>query len=266
MRRLIHISDLHFGRENPQVVEALLEEIRLAAPDLVVISGDLTQRARTAQFEKAAEFLNRLTARYLVVPGNHDHPLYQLPLRLFRPLMKYKRFIQKETEPEYIDPELCVLGIDSTNPYQWKEGRWRERHLRRIKSKFSPASARSLRILVMHHPPDLDSGVLQDILSAEPDLLLSGHLHIAGATLARPKAASSTLILSAAGTAVSRRLRGESNSFNVIEVSDPVTGHMKPSVRIEARVFEGDAFHPVRSQFFVHGAQGWHMPQTELER
>lgn len=267
MRRIIHISDLHFGRENPLVLERLLAEIRSLHPDLVVISGDFTQRARSSQFRSARDFLHALPVPYLAVPGNHDLPLYHLARRVFHPLANYERYIHPNPEPEFADGELCILGVDTTNRFQWKEGRWRKRHLSRIRDKFSNDTQHLLRILVMHHPPHLGSSVLQDVLATEPDILLSGHLHLAGATLARPPRIRDgrSIILASAGTAISVRLRGESNSFNVIDVERPSGAKEKPIVRIESRIYSGNGFTRMKTQTFVHEKSGWTLRETEKE-
>ena len=92
MRTVAHLSDLHFGREDPRVVEAVLQDVDAQHPDLVVVSGDLTQRARRGQFQAARAFLDRFKAPVLVVPGNHDIPLFDLARRFFRPLKRYRSF------------------------------------------------------------------------------------------------------------------------------------------------------------------------------
>jgi len=83
---LLQISDPHFGTEDPGAVEALVPLVHEKRPGLVVLSGDITQRARRGQFEAARRFLDRLPAAALVViPGNHDIPLFNVFGRLLRP-------------------------------------------------------------------------------------------------------------------------------------------------------------------------------------
>ena len=103
MRTLVHLSDLHFGRVDERLLEPLARRVHALAPDVVAVSGDLTQRARTAQFRAARRFLDTLPQPLLVVPGNHDVPLYNLWQRFLHPLAKYRRYISEEVEPAYID-------------------------------------------------------------------------------------------------------------------------------------------------------------------
>lgn len=104
MRTLVHLSDLHFGRVDETLLQPLIECVTAAAPDVVVVvSGDLTQRARSAQFIEARTFLSRLPSLQIVVPGNHDVPLYNIVDRLFRPLTRFKRFIEPSLTPSFID-------------------------------------------------------------------------------------------------------------------------------------------------------------------
>src|SRR5215217_5454714 len=126
-RRVVHLSDLHFGREDRRVVAALVAEIARLSPDLVAVSGDLTQRARRRQFERARAFLDALPFPRLVVPGNHDVPLFNLVARLLNPLGGYRRFITADLQPVFIDPMLVVVGMDTTRPSTLKSGRIAER-------------------------------------------------------------------------------------------------------------------------------------------
>src|SRR5690242_14627277 len=100
MRTIAQISDLHFGREIGAVIESLLVSLAQHGPDLVVVSGDLTQRARMSEFTQARRFLDRIAEPKLVVPGNHDLPLYNIAARLVRPLRNYNRFIAPVGQPE----------------------------------------------------------------------------------------------------------------------------------------------------------------------
>src|SRR2546421_621876 len=113
MRILAHISDLHFGTESSPVVEGLLADLLAARPHLLVVSGDLTQRARTDQFAAARAFLDRVPFPQLIVPGNHDIPLYDVGRRFLRPLHRYRRLITPELSPTFYDDELAVLGVNT---------------------------------------------------------------------------------------------------------------------------------------------------------
>src|SRR4029077_8283305 len=111
MRTIVHLSDVHFGRVNATIVDPLEAAIRAIAPDLVTVSGDFTQRARRSQFRAARAFLDRLPTPQLVVPGNHDVPLFNLPARFLDPFGGYRRYISPDLEPAYQDDELIVVGL-----------------------------------------------------------------------------------------------------------------------------------------------------------
>jgi 3',5'-cyclic AMP phosphodiesterase CpdA len=256
MRRLVHLSDLHFGRSQKEVTEAVLREVSELKPDLVIISGDLTQRARSLEFVEAAKFVGQLPGRVLVVPGNHDIPLYHLPLRLFQPLRGYKRYIEGAREPTYEDSEMIVAGINTVTRWRWKEGRLRGRQLRHLDTVFSKGSADHVRLVFMHHPP---MGHLQDVTTSfanRPDLVLSGHLHLSGAVIHQSGA-----ILVAAGTAVSTRTRQDhANSFNVIDVN-ATPG--RAEVRINVVAWNGTKFDQLREQTFERVDRCWRESPTE---
>src|ERR1043165_359659 len=109
MRTLVHLSDLHFGRIDPAIIDPLIETVRGLNPTLVAVSGDLTQRARSEQFKEARAFLDALPSPQIVVPGNHDVPLHNVFARFFQPLTKYRRYITPDLEPFHADDELAVL-------------------------------------------------------------------------------------------------------------------------------------------------------------
>src|SRR5436190_11433609 len=113
MRTLVHLSDLHFGRANPALLAPLARCVAQSKPDLVVVSGDLTQRARAREFREARRFLDTLPSPQLVVPGNHDVPLYNIFQRFFEPLDKYRRIITDNLEPMHLDAEMVVVGINT---------------------------------------------------------------------------------------------------------------------------------------------------------
>lgn len=212
MRTIVHLSDLHFGRVDEPLLAPLTRRIHELAPQLVVVSGDLTQRARSAEFERARAFLDALPQPQLVVPGNHDNSLHNPFKRLLRPMGDYRRYINADLEPTYADDEIAALGVNTA----WvlsKEGRVSRRRQALLRERVRAQPADVVRIVVTHHPFDV----------AGADLLLSGHLHVAhaGTVAPRVRQAGSTAVLVQAGTATSSRLRGETNSFNVIRVRAP---------------------------------------------
>ena len=122
MRLIAHLSDLHFGRERRSDVAVLQAELQALAPDLVIVSGDLTQRARAKQFAAAREFLRSLPGPTLVLPGNHDLPLYDVPRRALDPLGMYRRFIARDLCPSFYDGELAVLALNTATASAWRKG------------------------------------------------------------------------------------------------------------------------------------------------
>src|SRR4051794_12900869 len=129
MRTLVHLSDLHFGRTDPAVIEPLLDTVRAIAPHVVVVSGDLTQRARSAEFEEARRFLAALPSPQIVVPGNHDVPLYNVFKRTLRPLAGFARYITTDLSPAYADGEIAILGINTARSMVIKNGRINEQQI-----------------------------------------------------------------------------------------------------------------------------------------
>ena len=233
MRTLVHLSDLHFGRIDAAIIEPLIAEIAATRPDVLVVSGDLTQRARAAEFDAARSFLDRLPKTQIVVPGNHDVPLYRLWERFLSPLGKYRRHIDTGLEPSFIDDEIAVLGINTARSLTFKNGRINAEQIRQIHSRLDPLPESLTKIVVTHHPFDLPdapdraelvghAGKAMKVFSTcGVDLLLAGHFHTshAGDTSGRYELPGYAALVVQAGTATSTRGRGESNSFNVLRVS-----------------------------------------------
>lgn len=243
MARLIHLSDLHFGAHDLRLVDAVAERVDEEKPDLVVISGDFTQRARTEQFKDACEFLDRLREAghdVLAVPGNHDVPLYDVFRRFLSPLTRYKRYIDDTLCPVHELAGVTVVGINTARSLTFSDGRINEEQMKFIRETFGRSDASALRVLVTHHPlfalPVGETGELKRAVgrnelaldaAAESgvDMLLAGHHHTASTHSARDLVtrAGPALVVQA-GTATSVRLRDEEQSFNRIDIQgDSVT-------------------------------------------
>jgi len=264
VRTIVHLSDLHFGRVDHALLDPLARTVRSLAPHLVVVSGDLTQRAKPTQFQEARAFLDTLPAPQLVVPGNHDVPLYNLFRRFFRPLDAYVRHISPDLQPVRIDDEIAVVGVNTARSAVFKGGRINEQQMARVRDLLCPLPPQVTKIVVTHHPFDLPPGhdsrqlvgrarkAMQLFSRCGADILLSGHLHESHAsdTRLRYKIEDFAALVVQAGTATSTRGRGEANSFNVLRIEHP-------RVRVERFAWDGSGFAPQDTAAYEHGSDGW---------
>lgn len=230
MRTIVHLSDLHFGRVNPAILQPLLTFISEAKPDLVAISGDLTQRARTEEFQAARDFLDAIPFPQIVVPGNHDVPLYNVLSRFVRGLDRYRRYIAEDLAPFFADEEIAVLGMNTARALTFKDGRISTEQIAAMQTRFQQFPGEQTKIVVTHHPFDLPVGAesgrvvgrareaMEALAGCRVDLLLAGHFHIAhtGSSTTRFRIPGYSALVVAAGTTTSTRGRGEPNSLNVI--------------------------------------------------
>jgi 3',5'-cyclic AMP phosphodiesterase CpdA len=232
MRTIVHVSDLHFGRVDPALLEPLRDAVHELHPELLVVSGDLTQRARRAQFKRAAAFLDTLPRPQLVVPGNHDVPLYDVARRFLAPLARFRRSIEAEEFPYYEDAEIAAIGVNTARSLTFKGGRINHEQVAEVERRFRGLPEPVTRIVVSHHPFDLPEGgdesdlvgragmAMQAFAGCGVDVFLSGHLHAthAGSTARRYRIEGYAALVVQAGTATSTRERGEANAFNVLRI------------------------------------------------
>nr|WP_294847943.1 metallophosphoesterase [uncultured Sphingomonas sp.] len=277
MAKLVHLSDLHFGAHDPRLVAAVETRIGETKPDLVVISGDFTQRARTSQFKQAASLLARLEQQgydVLAVPGNHDIPLYDVLRRFMSPLRRYRRYIAKDIYPYRDLDDAEVLGINTARSLTFKDGRINEEQVAHVRTIFGTQPADKVRILVTHHPmfalpvgdgPELGKAVgrqkmaLEAVSDAGVDLLLAGHNHRASTGNAEDIVAGAGQVLVVqAGTATSLRIRDEEQSFNIIDVSG------QGEVVITVQAWAGDGFSSQNAQRFVRREGLWETAQGKV--
>jgi 3',5'-cyclic AMP phosphodiesterase CpdA len=268
VRTILHLSDLHFGALDEQLLPPLLETSDRLRPDLIAISGDFTQRARRSQFRRARAFLDQLRAPILAVPGNHDVPLLDLAVRFLDPLANYRRFISGDLAPVFADLEIVVVGLNSARStlFAHGQGRLNASQVRGATARFDAAPPGAVKIVVTHHPFEVPRGhgdhhvigraemAMSALAGAGADLFLSGHLHVShvGHSAERYKIAAHSALVVQAGT-ISRRGRGEVNSFNLLRIEPS-------SIAIERFSWNEttQGFTPAWEGLFERAADGWH--------
>ncbi len=227
MSLLLQMSDPHFGTEQPQVARALIALAHQLRPDLAVLSGDITQRARPAQFCAARAFADRLGMPVLAIPGNHDIPLFDWWARLRHPYARFGAAFGPELEPVHDAPDLLVIGLNTTRALRHKNGEVSPQQVDRAARLLAQARPAQLRVVVVHQPVAVicasdvsnrlrgHAAALERWARAGADIVMGGHIHLPYVVplqdLARP------LWAVQAGTAVSSRVRdGAPNSVNLL--------------------------------------------------
>ena len=275
MRRIAHISDLHFGRTDAQVVESLIAELNRDRPDLIIASGDFTMRSRRKEFVEARAFLDRLASPWIGVPGNHDIAYFKLLTRFFHPFRRYRRFIAQETEPSWFDDEIGVVCLNTVRTWapevDWSQGKITRAKIAEAEGRLAALPKDVFRIVVGHHPfmpPPWDAearlvGHAGEALAAfrrhGVGLTLAGHLHRHYARFAEadevgaePKSvavdegsarvSARRLLAVQAGSATSLRLRGgEPNAYNRIVIENG-------AAVVTVRVWNGTAWEDAADQ------------------
>jgi 3',5'-cyclic AMP phosphodiesterase CpdA len=259
------MSDVHFGRTDDAVVRELVSAVHELRPDLVAVSGDLTQRARPEQFEQARLFLEMLPGPQIVVPGNHDVPLHNVYARFVEGLATYRRVITSDLTPFRSDEEIAVLGLNTARSLTLKNGRVNTEQVEIVEQTLGRQPPEIVKILVSHHPFDLPGNysgkhlvgsahkAMARFIACRVDIFLAGHYHLSycGHTAERYQFGDHAAVFVQAGTACSTRGRGESNSFNVLRVTTS-------SLAVETFAFGNDGqFRPTETQRFSRGGNGW---------
>jgi 3',5'-cyclic AMP phosphodiesterase CpdA len=270
MRTIAHISDLHFGRVEQRAADALVADLSQQKFDLLICSGDFTQRARVGQYRTAAAFMKRLPGPQITVPGNHDIPLWNMFRRFLSPLGQYRRFINANLWPVYQDQEIFVLGMNTARPFTasfngfWKDGKISSSQLVELRRIYSQAPLAATKILVTHHPFIPPQGpaaynimhgtteALVELQTCGVDLLLAGHLHISylGDVRSHHESVQRSMLSIQAGTAISTRRRDQSNGYNILAIEPN-------KIAIHVRSFDGKNFQPADQRTFVRIDEIW---------
>lgn len=230
--RLLHLSDTHFGTERSAVVDALLRMTAAQAPQIAILSGDITQRARRAEFAAAASFLDCLQIPVMALPGNHDIPLFNLAGRLLAPYGNYHRALQTALMPSFENETMLALGVNTTRWFRHKDGEVSGAQIEQVCKRLRAAQPQQLRVVVTHQPVHVTElrdrhnllhgheAAVSAWSAAGADLILGGHIHLPYTRNLRehyPELRRATWAVQA-GTAVSERVRFEApNSVNIIE-------------------------------------------------
>lgn len=259
--RILHLSDPHFGACDTRVASAFLDRARELAPDLTILSGDLTMRVRRRELAQAAAFVSELPAPRLVIPGNHDIPALNHPFdRFFRPFHRYRRTFGDDLEPSLRIDGTQVIALNSSRAFgfhaDWSLGFISPLQLHHLSS--TADSEATLRILVLHHPL-LKTGekgretvmpitpLNQTLREARIDLVLCGHFHRSHIDLNTDAPGS---VVSQAPTVCSTRLQGEPQGFHLIQADGD-------QLSVQLHRFSESHFKPVSSSRFIRTPDGW---------
>jgi 3',5'-cyclic AMP phosphodiesterase CpdA len=265
MPKIVHISDLHFGNLHEYLLDALVAAAHALKPDLTVLSGDFVERATAQEFESARAFIDRLPQPQLCVAGNHDLPFYE-PWRRYREKLDlYQDYIRADLQPIFRHPEMLVLGLNTPRILRVRGGRINDSQVARVIEETRELPKHVVKIVVTHHPLDLPLAERHsrlviharrtvDAIAPYVDLLLAGHLHRSstGGTAARYRNSGHSVVFAQAGSATSRRNKGEPNSFNFLDVN---------SEQIQIQHFTWcepeSRYAPRQNEVFEHGPRGW---------
>ncbi|WP_293883988.1 metallophosphoesterase [Sphingomonas sp.] len=277
MTRIAHLSDIHFGAHDDKLVAATEAWLQQRRPDLVIISGDFTQRAKVEEFRAAGAYLNRLRAAgltVLAIPGNHDVPLYDVVRRFATPLDRYRKFIDQGLCPWFEDEHVAVLGINTARSLTIRDGRINYHQIAMMHDRFGAVVGEKLRILVTHHPlfamPIGEGNELSEAVgrhrdavdgasAAGVDVALAGHFHRTYANApGRMVEEAGPILVVQAGTATSTRLRNdEPQSFNWLHVTRP------DELLLQVIPWDGANFVEASETRYRLGSTGWQAGATD---
>lgn len=266
MTVLLHVSDTHFGTEQLPVIEALYRLVREQAPGVMVFSGDVTQRARRSQFRAAKEFVDRIALPTVVVPGNHDIPLFDPTARIFYPYANYQREFGSDLEPRFESADVLIIAVNTTRPARHKNGEVSAVQIERVAERLRQAREDQLRIVVTHQPVHVTrvteeknlligrEPAIREWARAGADLVLGGHIHLPYVRPLRDEFRNleRDVYVVQAGTAVSSRIRHDApNSINLIRYARTDKPHRCAVERWDCEAIAGEFKTAERSEIYV---------------
>jgi len=241
--KIMHISDLHFGMHRPEILAAFLNDVEEFKPEVVLISGDITQRAKKAQFQMAHDFIQAIPNLVLCVPGNHDIAFYNIFKRWLNPFDHYRHYIAASLQARYENNTVRILGVNSADADKIKDGTLSEKELQTIDHYFSE-STHQFNILFFHHnfsyfegmhgPLKNEKEIVAFLKNSLVDLVCTGHLHYSNQGLIERNDGKKCILLHA-GSLMCERTRDNLNSYYLITVQ-------QGECTIEWRVMEGAGF------------------------
>ena len=229
MARIAHLSDLHFGEERFALVPRLIEQLCYLAPDMVVITGDLTQHSRVDEYEEACRFITALPMPVLAVPGNRDLSPWNIPRRLMWRFKRWTDYINPDITPVLDIKGVRVVGMNSTDPFALHRGRLKEAELERASGHLANAPKGAIRVVAMHHPfyhPSevgrttmlAGSNAALRLAEAGAEIVLCGHLHHRAAPPFALLEGQRRILNIESGSTLASTVNHTDNRFNLIEL------------------------------------------------
>ncbi|WP_108502309.1 metallophosphoesterase family protein [Paracoccus indicus] len=226
MTRILHLTDLHFGFHRSELIGPLLNRIEALRPDLVVVSGDITHRGLPAQMDLAQDFLSRISAPVMLMPGNHDVPLLNPIARLFWPFAGFREHFGPDLTPTAQVGQARVFALNSADPYAWQRGKIRRGEIGRVIGGIDPAAT---NVVALHHPmqqlPGIDKQparraeeAMDRLQDAGVHVVLSGHLHRWAVDKVMATGRWPRILQVQGGTALCARLSDAKNEFALLIV------------------------------------------------
>lgn len=265
MTRLAHLTDLHFGSERSDLVQPLGTALRATRPDLVIVSGDLTHRARASQLRQAMSFLHGLGLPFMTLPGNHDIPLFNLAARFLAPFGRWQRHVGQDLSPAREAGDILILSANTANPCRWRRGALRDDDLRRIFAGLQGRRDGMVPILACHHPLRVPAGFQEGetlgAMSALPALVrdglqvvLTGHLHHWEIGLGITDTTPQSLLMVQTGTALCDRSGERDHGFSILDLGAGTIA-VTPWIAADGtRIFR-----PATRRSFVRRNGFWHL-------